>query len=79
MDVGNKSLKAIFGKMDIELNIPSVIARDVQDCPVIGIEELDNQDPVEGIDIGLHFPYFKKYKCYLSCGPFSNQMLIQPN
>ncbi len=56
VDVGNDSLKAIFGKMEAEFTIPNVIARDVADRPVIGIEELDNQDPLEGIHIRLHSP-----------------------
>ncbi|WP_134702873.1 ParM/StbA family protein [Ammoniphilus sp. YIM 78166] len=59
VDVGNDSLKAIFGKMESELNIPNVIARDVADRPVIGIEELDNQDPIEGIHVRLHSPTLK--------------------
>lgn len=59
VDVGNDSLKAIFGKMEAELNIPNVIARDVADRPVIGIEELDNQDPIEGIHVRLHSPTLK--------------------
>ena len=59
VDVGNDSLKAIFGKLENELNIPNVIARDVVDRPVIGIEELDNQDPIEGIHVRLHSPTLK--------------------
>jgi plasmid segregation protein ParM len=56
IDVGNDSLKAIFGKLEVELNIPNVIAQDVADRPIIGIEELDNQEPTEGIHIRLHSP-----------------------
>ena len=56
IDVGNDSLKAIFGKLDAELNIPNVIAQDIEDRPVIGIEELDKQDSVDGIHIRLHSP-----------------------
>lgn len=56
VDVGNDSVKAIFGKMEAEFTIPNVIARDVADRPVIGIEELDNQNPLEGIHIRLHSP-----------------------
>ena len=59
IDVGNDSLKAIFGKLEAELNIPNVIAQDVADRPVIGIEELDNQEPIEGIHIRLHSPTLK--------------------
>ncbi|MFJ5624566.1 hypothetical protein ACIQD3_17960 [Peribacillus loiseleuriae] len=56
VDVGNDAIKAIFGKMDSELYIPNVIARDIEDRPVIGIEELDQQDPIEGIHIRVHSP-----------------------
>ena len=59
VDVGNDSLKAIFGKLDSEINIPNVIAQDIEDRPVIGIEELDNQEPTEGIHIRLHSPILK--------------------
>ncbi|MFK4998890.1 hypothetical protein ACI2OX_21135 [Bacillus sp. N9] len=54
IDVGNDSLKAIFGKLEAELNIPNVIAHDIADRPIIGIEELDHQDPTDGIHIRLH-------------------------
>ncbi|WP_026581900.1 ParM/StbA family protein [Bacillus sp. J33] len=60
VDVGNDSIKAIFGKMDAELNIPNVIARDVEDRPVIGIEELDSKNPLEGIHIRVHSPALKE-------------------
>ena len=60
VDVGNDSIKAIFGKLDSELNIPNVIARDVEDRPVIGIEELDSKNPLEGIHIRVHSPALKE-------------------
>ncbi|MBO1004843.1 ParM/StbA family protein [Pseudogracilibacillus auburnensis] len=56
IDVGNDSLKGVFGKLDYELNIPNVIAQDIEDRPIIGIEELDKQDPVDGIHIRVHSP-----------------------
>ncbi|MFJ7935243.1 hypothetical protein [Sporosarcina sp. NPDC096371] len=56
IDVGNDSLKAIFGKLEVELNIPNVIAQDIADRPIIGIEELNNQEPTDGIHIRLHSP-----------------------
>ncbi|QFT91038.1 StbA protein [Bacillus sp. THAF10] len=56
IDVGNDSIKAIFGKLESELNIPNVIARDIEDRPVIGIEELDNKDPLDGIHVRVHSP-----------------------
>ncbi|MCK6206797.1 ParM/StbA family protein [Bacillus infantis] len=59
VDVGNDSLKALFGKVDYELNIPNVIARDVADRPVIGIEELDSKEPLDGIHVKVHSPALK--------------------
>lgn len=56
VDVGNDSVKAIFGKADYELNIPNVVAIDTEDRPVIGIEELDKKDPLDGIHIKVHSP-----------------------
>jgi plasmid segregation protein ParM len=59
IDVGNDSIKAIFGKAEYELSIPNVIARDTEDRPVIGIEELNEKDPLEGIHIRVHSPALK--------------------
>lgn len=59
IDVGNDSIKAIFGEMEYELNIPNIIARDTEDRPVIGIEELDDKDPLDGIHIKVHSPALK--------------------
>lgn len=56
VDVGNDSVKALFGQLDFELNIPNVIARDTEDRPVIGIEELNEKNPLEGIHIRVHSP-----------------------
>lgn len=60
VDVGNDSIKAIFGELEAELNIPNVIARDIEDRPVIGIEELDSKDPLDGIHIKVHSPALKE-------------------
>jgi plasmid segregation protein ParM len=60
VDVGNDSIKAIFGELDYELNIPNIIARDTEDRPVIGIEELDSKDPLDGIHIKVHSPALKE-------------------
>mgnify|MGYP001165960119 FL=1 len=60
VDVGNDSVKAIFGKTEYELNIPNVIAIDTEDRPVIGIEELDKKDPLEGIHIRIHSPALRE-------------------
>ncbi|MEH7123374.1 ParM/StbA family protein [Bacillus sp. JJ1773] len=60
IDVGNDSVKAIFGEVDYELNIPNIIARDTEDRPIIGIEELDQKNPLDGIHIKVHSPALKE-------------------
>ncbi|TLS35383.1 ParM/StbA family protein [Pseudalkalibacillus caeni] len=60
IDVGNDSVKALFGKLDSELYIPNVIARDIEDRPVIGIEDLNEKDPLDGIHIRVHSPALKE-------------------
>jgi plasmid segregation protein ParM len=60
VDVGNDSVKAIFGELERELNIPNIIARDIEDRPVIGIEDLDSKDPLDGIHIRVHSPSLKE-------------------
>ncbi|AYA78305.1 ParM/StbA family protein [Robertmurraya sp. P23] len=59
VDVGNDSIKAIFGEMEYEINIPNIVARDTEDRPVIGIEELDSKNPFDGIHIKVHSPALK--------------------
>ncbi|MCM2535657.1 ParM/StbA family protein [Neobacillus pocheonensis] len=60
IDVGNDSIKAIFGEIEYELNIPNIVARDTEDRPVIGIEELDSKNPLDGIHIKVHSPALKE-------------------
>lgn len=60
IDVGNDSVKALFGKSDYELYIPNVIALATEDRPVIGIEDLNDKDPIEGIHIKVHSPALKE-------------------
>lgn len=60
VDVGNDSIKAIFGEVEYELNIPNIIARDIEDRPVIGIEELDSKNPLDGIHVRVHSPALKE-------------------
>ncbi|MCM3162519.1 ParM/StbA family protein [Metabacillus litoralis] len=60
VDVGNDCVKALFGKLDYELYIPNVIARDTEDRPVIGIEELNDKDPLDGIHVRVHSPALKE-------------------
>lgn len=56
IDVGNDGLKAIFGKLESELYIPNVTARDIEDRPIIGIEDLNEQDPLDGLHIRVQSP-----------------------
>ena len=60
IDVGNDSIKAILGEQNYELNIPNIVARDTEDRPVIGIEELNDKNPLEGIHIRIHSPALKE-------------------
>lgn len=60
IDVGNDSIKAIFGELEYEVNVPNIMARDVEDRPVIGIEELDSKDTIDGIHIKVHSPALKE-------------------
>ncbi|MDR7074011.1 ParM/StbA family protein [Fictibacillus barbaricus] len=73
VDVGNDSLKGIFGKLENELNIPNVIARDIEDRPVIGIEELDSKDPLEGIHIKVHSPALKENNAIYRVGELATK------
>jgi plasmid segregation protein ParM len=60
VDVGNDSVKAIFGEIEYEINIPNIVARDTEDRPVIGIEELNQKNPLDGIHIKVHSPALKE-------------------
>ena len=44
VDVGNDAVKANFGKLENEMYIPNVVAQDMADRPVIGIEDLDEKE-----------------------------------
>lgn len=56
VDVGNDAVKANFGKMENQYYMPNVIARDVEDRPVIGIEDLDEKDVMDNLHIRIHSP-----------------------
>jgi plasmid segregation protein ParM len=60
IDVGNDCVKALFGKPTYELYIPNVMARDTEDRPIIGIEDLNEKDPLDGIHIRVHSPALKE-------------------
>ncbi|MED1202805.1 ParM/StbA family protein [Heyndrickxia acidicola] len=73
VDVGNDAVKAIFGKVDYELSIPNVVARDIEDRPVIGIEELDTKDPLTGIHIKIHSPALKENNAIYRVGQLATK------
>ncbi|WP_079506065.1 ParM/StbA family protein [Mesobacillus jeotgali] len=73
VDVGNDSIKAIFGEFDKELNIPNIVARDTEDRPVIGIEELDTKDPLDGIHIRVHSPALKENNAIYRVGSLATK------
>lgn len=60
VDVGNDSIKAIFGNLDYELNIPNIIARDTAERPIIGIEEINDKNPLDGIHVKVFSPALKE-------------------
>jgi plasmid segregation protein ParM len=60
IDVGNDSIKAIFGNLDYELNMPNIIARDTADRPIIGIEEINSKNPLDGIHVRIFSPSLKE-------------------
>lgn len=60
VDVGNDAVKANFGKLESSLYIPNVIARDLEDRPVIGIEDLDDKEPLDNLHIRVHSPALRK-------------------
>jgi plasmid segregation protein ParM len=60
IDVGNDAVKAIFGELEYELNIPNIVARDTEDRPIIGIEELNSKNPLDGIHLKVHSPALKE-------------------
>src|SRR5699024_11410636 len=56
VDVGNDAVKANFGQMEGEFYLPNVVARDMADRPVIGIDDLDVKDVLYHIHILVHSP-----------------------
>ncbi|RKL66049.1 hypothetical protein CR203_17295 [Salipaludibacillus neizhouensis] len=73
IDVGNDSIKALFGKAEYELNMPNVIARDTEDRPVIGIEELDDKNPLEGVHIRVHSPALRENNAIYRVGDLATK------
>ncbi|MCM3588202.1 ParM/StbA family protein [Mesobacillus maritimus] len=73
VDVGNDSVKALFGKMDYELYIPNVIARDTEDRPVIGIEDLNEKNPIDGIHIRVHSPALQENNAIYRVGDLATK------
>lgn len=75
VDVGNDSVKALFGELDYELNIPNIIAEDTEDRPVIGMEELDKNDPLEGIHVRIHSPALKNNNAIYRVGALATKSI----
>lgn len=75
VDVGNDSVKAIFGDSDYELNIPNIIAQDTEDRPVIGMEELDKNDPLDGIHVRIHSPALKDNNAIYRVGALASKSI----
>lgn len=73
VDVGNDSVKAIFGEMDYEVNIPNIIALDTEDRPVIGLEELNKNDPLDGIHVKVHSPALKENNAIYRVGSLATK------
>ncbi|MBM7552031.1 ParM/StbA family protein [Thalassobacillus pellis] len=73
VDVGNDAVKALFGKLDSDLYIPNVIARDIEDRPVIGIEELDDKDPIDNIHIRVHSPALQENNAIYRVGTLATK------
>ena len=73
IDVGNDSIKAIFGEVEYEINIPNIMARDVEDRPVIGIEELDTKNPLEGLHLKVHSPSLKENNAIYRVGELATK------
>lgn len=73
IDVGNDSLKAIFGKLEADLHIPNVIAHDTADRPIIGVEDLDEQEATEGIHVRLHSPILKENNAVYRVGQLATK------
>ena len=56
VDVGNDAVKANFGKLENEMYIPNVVAQDMADRPVIGIEDLDEKEAINNLQVRIHSP-----------------------
>lgn len=73
VDVGNDSVKALFGDLDYEINIPNIIALDTEDRPVIGMEELNKKNPLEGIHVKVHSPALKENNAIYRVGSLATK------
>ncbi|MFC7394669.1 hypothetical protein [Scopulibacillus cellulosilyticus] len=74
IDVGNDSLKSLFGRLESELYIPNVIARDKADRPIIGIEELDSKDPIDELHIKVHSPALQENNAIYRVGKLASKV-----
>ncbi|ALX49679.1 ParM/StbA family protein [Lentibacillus amyloliquefaciens] len=73
VDVGNDAVKANFGKMENAYYIPNVIARDMEDRPVIGIEDLDEKDPLDNLHIKVHSPALEENNAVYRVGTLATK------
>ncbi|TFJ92939.1 ParM/StbA family protein [Lentibacillus salicampi] len=73
VDVGNDAVKANFGKLENAYYIPNVIARDMEDRPVIGIEDLDEKDPLENLHIRVHSPALEENNAVYRVGTLATK------
>ncbi|MFD1361309.1 Alp7A family actin-like protein [Lentibacillus salinarum] len=73
VDVGNDAVKANFGKMEQAFYIPNVVARDMEDRPIIGIEELDEKDPVDNLHIRIHSPALEENNAVYRVGTLATK------
>src|SRR5699024_9459183 len=67
------SVKALFGDLDYEVNIPNIIALDTEDRPVIGMEELNKKNPLEGIHVKVHSPALKENNAIYRVGSLATK------
>ncbi|HLS09465.1 ParM/StbA family protein [Lentibacillus sp.] len=73
VDVGNDAVKANFGKMERSYYIPNVVARDLEDRPVIGIEDLDEKNPIDNLHIRVHSPALEENNAVYRVGTLATK------
>ncbi|MBM7645473.1 plasmid segregation protein ParM [Scopulibacillus daqui] len=74
IDVGNDSLKGLFGRLESELYIPNVVARDKADRPIIGIEDLDSKNPIDELHVKVHSPALQENNAIYRVGKLASKV-----